>query len=608
MTVFAPLQSKSFAINTIAPALDATLESAFYTALEALKTHLAPTAHLRTDSRDIQPGDAFLAYAVEGPDLQSYIQDALRQGASVVLYEPDTFSTVTKADPIALQSGMVQAIPGLAKLAGPLASTWYGEPSAALFLVGITGTNGKTSCSHWIAQALCGLHLPCGIIGTLGSGPLNQLTSTGFTTPNAPQFQYQLAQLRDAKLQAVALEASSHALHLGRLNGTALDVAVFTNLSQDHLDYHGTFEAYAAAKQQLLEWPNLSYVVINRDDPVGAIWLTRIQGPTRAIAYGIHTDTTSHAAQPLSVDPSNTIDWPTYAATCKAAQATATAKQSISTLPEFIYASKLRATSRGTAFEVHSSWGNGEVEIAALGAFNVSNALAVLATLIAAHIPFKRALAQLAKLTPVAGRMQKVGGNLQANEPLVVIDYAHTPDALEKALSVLRTVAQQRGGELACVVGCGGNRDAQKRSMMGKIAEQLADKVVLTSDNPRNEIPAAIIDAIAMGMDHPAQAKRIEDRAVAILQTIRQAHAKDVVMLAGKGHEATQEIQGKKLPFSDHDHARLALAARGSKNALAHMAVQEAPLHKQNALREIVPHPVHFSEPVLTDDRKGGKQ
>lgn len=568
------LPAKPFFINTIAPALDAKLEPVFVQALEALKAHLNPTAQLHTDSRAIQPGDAFLAYAVAGLDLQPYIQDALHRGASLILCEPHAASVFNKTNRTATYSNIVQPTKGLSTLAGALASTWYNTPSADLFLVGITGTNGKTSCSHWIAQALCGLHLPCAVIGTLGSGPLDQLQPTGFTTPNAPEFQHQLAQLRDAKLCAVALEASSHALHLGRLNGTALDIAVFTNLTQDHLDYHGTLQAYAASKQRLLEWPNVRCVVINRDDPIGARFLAQIPQSTGAIAYGVHTETSDpkagkDTAACASLAPSDAIDWPSYAAAYKKVQTAAAPETSysrvVNALPGFVYASKLRTTSQGTAFEVHSSWGDAEVEIGALGAFNVSNALAVFSTLIAANIPFKRALAQLAKLTPVAGRMQKVGGNIQANEPLIVIDYAHTPDALEKALTVLRKVAQQRGGQLACVVGCGGDRDTQKRPIMGRIAEQLADKVVLTSDNPRSEAPAAIIEAMAQGMSDQTQIKRIEDRAVAILHTIRQAQAQDVVVIAGKGHENMQEIQGKKLPFSDQDHARLALAARGTR-------------------------------------------
>ncbi len=579
--------SKPFSINSTAPAISAALEPAFYKALQALKKYLAPTARLHTDSRAIQAGDAFLAYTADKTDQQSYIREALNRGASLVLWESAEDNASRDNDPITY-SDIVQPIIGLSDLAGPLSSAWYDHPSANLFLIGITGTNGKTSCSHWIAQALCKLHLPCGIIGTLGSGSLDHLHTTGFTTPNAPQFQYQLAQLRDDKLCAVALEASSHALHLGRLNGTALDVAIFTNLSQDHLDYHGTLQAYAATKARLIEWPHLGCAIINRDDPLGANLLARPLDARRVIAYGIHTE----AAQHSSLGASDSVDWPTYAATCEAKPSTTLAALPASSFTnrhtEFVYASKLRATSQGTAFEVHSSWGKGEVEIAALGTFNVSNTLAVFASLIAANIPFKHALAQLSKLIPVAGRMQKVGGNLQANEPLIVIDYAHTPDALEKALTVLRTVTQQRGGQLACMMGCGGDRDTQKRPLMGKIAEKLADKVVLTTDNPRSETPAAIIDAIAQGMDHPEHAKRIEDRAVAILQTIRQAQAQDVIVLAGKGHESTQEIQGKKLPFSDHDHARLALAARGKKGIVPPPSDSKHPaLSQTTPLREM---------------------
>jgi UDP-N-acetylmuramoyl-L-alanyl-D-glutamate--2,6-diaminopimelate ligase len=427
------------------------------------------------------------------------------------------------------------AVPALNELAGSIASGWYCDPSDTMRVIGVTGTNGKTSCSQWIAAALSGLGTRCAIIGTLGTGMPGHLVHTGFTTPDAPQLQRSLAQLRDAGAQAVAMEVSSHALHQGRVNGTAFEIAVFTNLTRDHLDYHGTFAAYEAAKARLFAWPELRCAVINHDDEAGRRLLASTQGHARTIAYGLGTRTeASDAAAP---------------------QADA-----------WLHAANVRATATGTAFHLSTSdWGEAEVEVQTLGAFNVSNLLGVLGALLAADVPFDAALAELQKLESVNGRMQRLGGRLQNDEPLVVIDYAHTPDALEKTLEALRPMAAARGGELICMFGCGGDRDATKRPLMGAIAEKLADGVVVTSDNPRSEDTQKILDQIAAGMKDASKARRIEDRASAILQAIRGAAREDVIVLAGKGHEATQEIMGKKRAFSDQDHARLALAARATQ-------------------------------------------
>jgi UDP-N-acetylmuramoyl-L-alanyl-D-glutamate--2,6-diaminopimelate ligase len=373
----------------------------------------------------------------------------------------------------------------------------------------VTGTNGKTSCTQWIAAALTALHQPCALIGTLGSGMPGQLVPTGFTTPDAPQLQRSLARLRDAGAKAVAMEVSSHALHQGRVNGTAFDIAVFTNLTQDHLDYHRTFDAYEAAKAKLFAWRGLRAAVVNRDDAAGRRLLEKLAGRVRTIAYGIGDAPSAGADREL-------------------------------------VATDVRATAAGTAFRLRSSWGEADVEVGTLGTFNVSNLLAVLGSLLAADVPFDAAVAEIARLESVNGRMQRLGGRPQNDEPLVVIDYAHTPDALDKTLEALRPIAAARGGRLVCMFGCGGDRDATKRPLMGAIAERLADEVVVTSDNPRSEDPQRIIDQIVAGMTAPDRARRIEDRASAILQAVRGAAREDVVLLAGKGHEATQEIMGKK--------------------------------------------------------------
>jgi UDP-N-acetylmuramoyl-L-alanyl-D-glutamate--2,6-diaminopimelate ligase len=493
-------------------------------ALNWLHTRVQPGAHLHADTRTVAAGDAFFAYAVDGADNRPFIGGAIERGAAAVLVQPEGFSGG------AIEPSITLAVPALNELAGSIASAWYNDPSDGMLAVGITGTNGKTSCSQWVSAALTALGKRCAIIGTLGTGLPGQLVHTGFTTPDAPQLQRSLAQLRDAGAEAVAMEVSSHALHQGRVNGTAFDIAVFTNLTQDHLDYHGTFEAYEAAKARLFAWPELRAAVINRDDAAGRRLLASTRGHASTIAYGLDE------------------------ALKDAPQADA-----------LLLASNVRATATGTAFHlITSDWGNAEVEVQTLGAFNVSNLLGVLGALLAADVPFEAALAELAKLEPVNGRMQRLGGRLQNDEPLVVIDYAHTPDALEKTLEALRPMAVARGGELICMFGCGGDRDATKRPLMGAIAEKLADGVVVTSDNPRSEDPQSIIEQISAGMKDAAKARRIEDRASAILQAIRGAAREDVVVLAGKGHEATQEIMGKKRAFSDQDHARLALAARAT--------------------------------------------
>ena len=500
-------------------------------ALAWLHQHVADGANLHADSRTLAAGDVFVAYAVDGADNRPHAVVASHHGAVCTLWH----ATPDMTPPASIEH--LLPIEALDRLAGPIASAWYGHPSQAMRMIGITGTNGKTSCSHWIAQALTALGTPCGVIGTLGVGVSGHLVETGFTTPDAPQTQRVLAKLRHDGAQAVAMEVSSHALHQGRVNGTAFDVAVFTNLTQDHLDYHGTLEAYEFAKARLFAWPGLESAVINRDDPAGLRLLASLPAGVKAIAYGVG-------------------EWD-QGVTLQAS----TPGQGIASLS----ATQIRATAIGTAFHLDSDWGRAELEVATLGDFNVHNLLAVLGALLASGVSFDAAVSHLARIEPVPGRMQRLGGRPGADEPLVVIDFAHTPDALEKTLEALRPVANVRAGKLVCVFGCGGDRDAGKRPKMGAIAERMADQVVITSDNPRTEVPATIIDQIASGMTHADRARKHEDRASAILQAVRAAAREDVIVIAGKGHEATQEIMGRKRVFSDLDHARLALAARATK-------------------------------------------
>lgn len=551
-----------------------------------LQATLAAGANLHTDSRAVREGDGFLAYPVDGADNRPHIADAVARGAKAVIVHLDgapvsgavaqAAKAVSNAQSADLTADITDdtfgvaalSVPHLDLLAGVIASAWYGEPSTAMTVIGVTGTNGKTSLTQWIAQALSLQGVPTALIGTLGVGRPNKLVPTGFTTPNAAQLQHCLADLRADGAAAVAMEVSSHALHQGRANGTAFDIAVFTNLTQDHLDYHGTPEAYEAAKARLFDWPGLRFAVVNADDAAGRRLLRHMAGTMPALAYGIG----------LPADTADTKDAPA---------------------PYRLYASDVRPSANGgTALTIHAQWSalssdpaaepagaHAALEVATLGEFNISNLLGVLGAILAAHrlrdgrvdaSTFTAAIAALSRLEPVAGRMERLGGRPQNDEPLVVIDYAHTPDALEKTLSALRPVVTARGGELIVMFGCGGDRDAGKRPLMGAIAARLADAVVLTSDNPRSEEPASIIAQIATGIaptaatqaavagGHQPALRCIEDRASAILQTIRGARREDVVLLAGKGHEATQDIMGKKRPFSDQDHAQLALAARAT--------------------------------------------
>ena len=485
----------------------------------------APAAQLSADSRSIAPGDVFVAYPVIGADGRKHIAHAIAQGACAVLYEPEGFQW---------EAGWAVAhlpVPQLDGAAGWIANAYYGRPDGAMFTVAVTGTNGKTSCTQWLGAALSRLGLPTAVIGTLGvglfkNGSHDEFKSTGYTTPDAVLLQRGLAEMRDAGATALAIEASSIGLHQGRLNGMHFDVGLFTNFTRDHLDYHGDEASYEASKTMLFEWPGLGHSVVNLDDDMGLrlIWNMK-QTASAASIIG-------YTLEGRSVDGVAALS-----------------------------ASDIRTSHAGTSFHLESPFGVAQVKTQLVGLFNVSNVLGIIGVLLAKGILWRDAIDAAEALTAVPGRMQQLGGH---DAPLVVIDYAHTPDALEKTLATLRQVAQQRGGQLWCVFGCGGDRDPGKRAQMGAIA-LAADHVVVTSDNPRFEDPAAIIADIVAGMDAAKQAPHIyEDRAAAILWAVKHAARVDVVLLAGKGHEAYQEIKGRKLPFLDVDHAGLALGARAT--------------------------------------------
>ncbi|MES2931998.1 MAG: UDP-N-acetylmuramoyl-L-alanyl-D-glutamate--2,6-diaminopimelate ligase [Pseudomonadota bacterium] len=480
---------------------------------------LAPNGNLASDSRKIIAGDIFFAYPGDEADGRSYIADAIERGAAAIVYDGHGFDWDA--------AWMVPhlTVSNLKLRAGEIANTFYGQPDAAMFTVAVTGTNGKTSCTHWLGESLSRLRESTAVIGTLGVAVFKNGTgafnANGYTTPDAVLLQRELAGLRLLGATTMAIEASSIGLDQGRLNGLHIDAALFTNLTRDHLDYHGDMTVYEAAKTALFKWPGLKHAVVNLDDPMG-IRLAQLLGSSKVSVTG-------YTLGEVAMDG-----------------------------VAILRASNLHSRHGGTDFHIDSPFGHASVKSQLVGRFNVSNMLGVLGIMLHKGIAWPVAAKTLEALTAAPGRMQKIGG---PDAPMIVIDYAHTPDALEKTLASLRQVADERNGKLWCVFGCGGDRDPGKRPQMGLVAEA-ADHVIVTSDNPRSENAHAIIEQICLGMTTVPQ--MIDDRAAAILSAVRHAARQDVVLLAGKGHEPYQEINGKKLPFSDADHAALALAARAT--------------------------------------------
>ena len=462
---------------------------------------------LALDSRDVVPGALFMACAGLRKHGSAYIDDAVRAGAVAVLWEMEPNATPLPVHWRSADEGRRVPVIGVMHLSqklGLIADRFYGSPSRELFVVGITGTNGKTSCSHFLAQALHD-EVPCGVIGTLGFGLFGSLSPATHTTPDAITCHRLLAQMRAEAAAAVVMEVSSHGLQQGRVNAIAFDVAVFTNLTRDHLDYHGDMGAYAQAKRRLFDMPGLKAAVINQDDAFGRELLGSLHGDVQVISYGLEA----------------------------------------TTRPADVGGRIIRCDAQGLHLHVTTPWGQGQLLSGLLGRFNASNLLAVLATLLVRGLALDDALSRLSALTTVPGRMERFGGGDQA---LVVVDYAHTPDALEKALHAAR---EHCSGRLWCVFGCGGDRDPGKRPLMGQVAEAQADCVVITDDNPRTEDPGSIVDDILAGIRSPGQVRVEHDRGQAIAKAIASARAGDVVLVAGKGHEAYQQVGSKRLPFSD---------------------------------------------------------
>jgi UDP-N-acetylmuramoyl-L-alanyl-D-glutamate--2,6-diaminopimelate ligase len=489
------------------------------------------TGTLKTDSRQVRSGDGFIAWPGAGSDARAYVPAAILQGASACIVEKTgvenyQFSKESYSEALA-------CYPQLKAASGPIAAAYFEQPSTQLDVLAVTGTNGKTSTAWWLAQALSHLSpaRPCGLVGTLGVGrmvkagtPLAGIISTGLTTPDPVLFHHTLRRFVDDGLQACAVEASSIGLQEHRLDGTHIRTAVFTNFTQDHLDYHGSMAQYWQAKAVLFEWPDLKAAVVNVDDEQGSMLAVKLA--------------------------SSSIDLWTVSMSG----------------PARIQARDIELGRQGLRFAVCEGDESHVLETVLIGGFNVSNLLGVIAAMRTLDIALGDAVAACRGLRSVPGRMELVNGDegIEAGveTPIVVVDYAHTPDALAKALQSLRPFAEQRGGQLWCIFGCGGDRDVLKRPLMGAVAAKEADRVVVTSDNPRHEKIQVIISQILLGLEGDVKVNVQADRAQAIAQTMAAANANDVVLIAGKGHEEEQDVAGVRHPFSDRLHAQLALQRR----------------------------------------------
>ena len=461
------------------------------------------------DSRDIHPGDAFVAIAGFGAHGLGFVDQARERGAAIILFEPPAPDDLpAPADAI--------AVLGLRARMGEMANQFHGAPSKAMTMVGVTGTSGKTSTVQLIAQAFEKIGVRTGTIGTLGVGLYGQEVATGFTTPLVLPMHKMLAELRDVGAKAVAMEVSSHALDQGRVDAVHYDIAVFTNLTRDHLDYHGDMESYGAAKAKLFSRPGLRAAVINRDDAFGRRLLDGLRSPVRGIGISASGDVAADIA-----------------------------------------ATGVTLDARGIGFDLRIGDRTRYVQSPLLGRFNIDNVLTVAGVLLAEGRGFGEIVEVLESLQPVAGRMNRLGGD--GVLPLVVIDYSHKPDPLEQALQSLRAHLK---GQLTCVFGCGGDRDRGKRPQMAAIAEKLSERVIVTDDNPRTEDGDAIVADIVAGFAKPDAAIVLRDRRAAITRAINEASAADIVLVAGKGHETYQEVAGVKHDFDDMAVARELLEAR----------------------------------------------
>jgi UDP-N-acetylmuramoyl-L-alanyl-D-glutamate--2,6-diaminopimelate ligase len=477
------------------------------------------------DSRRVESGWLFLACRGGNAHGLNFAQAACKRGAAAIVAEPAGSWDVEKIHVLAGELGVpVLAVPDLGRKASALGDRFFEGPSAAMEVIGVTGTNGKTSVTHYLAQALAP-ELACGVVGTIGVGFPGDLSAATHTTPDAVSLQETLAWLRDRGARAVAMEVSSHALDQGRAAAVRFSHAVFTNLSRDHLDYHGDMESYGAAKRVLFRTPELRWAVLNLDDSFAGEILSGLAPDVGLACYSLRPDADFPARTRIRVR-----------------------------------AAGVEARPAGLRVRLETSDGNGVLDARLLGRFNAANLLAVLAVMLARGLPLERALAELGAVRGVPGRMECFGGGTQ---PMVVVDYAHTPDALEQALANLR---EHTRGRLLCVFGCGGERDRGKRPLMGAVAERLSDLVLVTDDNPRGESGDRIVEEILAGMKRPQAARVERQRATAIRRAIATAAPGDLVLVAGKGHETTQDMGELKIHFSDRAQVVQALHERAGQS------------------------------------------
>ncbi len=469
-----------------------------------------PVRGLTSDSRAVRPGDVFLACAGQQTHGLAYLRQAREQGCTAVLWEPPAPPSVDTGDAALLE------VANLGAKVGQIGSRFFGHPSHALVVLGVTGTDGKTSCVHFLAQCLTGLGERCGVLGTLGCGLFGHQSPGMHTTPEALTIQTQLADMRGQGARYVAMEVSSHALDQERVAGTRFALALLTNLTRDHLDYHGDLRAYAESKRRLFRTPELGAAVLNVDDDLGLRLSRELEG-LEIVAYG-----TDRERQPRG---------------CQS----------------FVLADAVELGRDGCKVGFESSWGAGSFRSPLLGRFNVHNLLAVLSCLLQLGFPLARVLQELEQVTTAPGRMERLG---LGGHPLVVVDYAHTPHSLGQVLQALREHCE---GRLICVFGCGGERDRGKRAEMGRVAQDLADRVIVTDDNPRREDPEVIVAEILDGMDDASGVSVIRDRAAAIREALQEAGSEDTVLVAGKGHESHQIVGETRRSFSDQDTVRSVL-------------------------------------------------
>jgi UDP-N-acetylmuramoyl-L-alanyl-D-glutamate--2,6-diaminopimelate ligase len=457
------------------------------------------TVHgLQTDSRRVRPGDAFLALGGARTTPEQYVDEAIAAGATAVLLE-----TREPLECHERQNALIVPVPDLRQQLGRIATRFFDHPSRHLRVIGVTGTNGKTSVSHYIAQLFRDTGTPCGILGTLGYGMPGKLQAATHTTPDVVEVNRILNRIHSEGGRAAVMEVSSHALDQGRIDKLAMTGAVFTNLTRDHLDYHGNMEAYGEAKAGLFLREELHFAVLNFDDPFGRQLYSQLEGQCDRLRYSLHEAQTE------------------------------------------LWLKEFTPTATGFRAVVDGQWGEFEIEVPLLGSFNASNVLASLATVLTLGVPLNSAMQACSRLVPPPGRLERFSG---AGGKQVIVDYAHTPDALANALAAVRPHTK---GRLICVFGCGGDRDRGKRAEMAREAEKQADIVIVTDDNPRSEEPAQIVEDIIQGFSREDHYRVVHNRAEAISSAIDMAGPDDLVLIAGKGHEGYQEIQGQKLPFSD---------------------------------------------------------